>query len=130
MRGMNKAIIVGNVGRDPEVKRFNEAVVAKFSMATTDVWKDKNGDTQEETMWHNIEVWGKLAEIVEKYVTKGMPLAVEGKMVRKDYEDDQGNKRSSFYVKINDMKFLGSGQKTTEKQANYQDNQGNDDIPF
>lgn len=91
---VNKATILGNVGQEPEIKTFdNGNKVANFSIATSEKWKDKQGDPQESTEWHNIAVFGKLADIVEKYVKKGQQLYIEGKIKTRSWEDKEGNKK-------------------------------------
>ncbi len=83
---VNKAILIGNVGKDPEIKEIGGAKLAKFSLATTDYWKDKDGQRQEKTQWHNITVWRGTAEVVEKYVGKGHKLYVEGKIEYREHD--------------------------------------------
>ena len=92
--GINKVIIIGNVGNDPEVKRIdNGNAVANFSIATSETWKDKDsGQKQEKTEWHRIVVWGRLAEIIEQYVKKGSKLYLEGKLQTRSYEQDGAKK--------------------------------------
>jgi len=99
---VNKAIILGNVGQDPEIKTFdNGNKVANFSLATSEKWKNKEGEQQEQTEWHNIAVFGKLAEIVEKYVKKGQQLYVEGKIKTRSWDDSDGNKKYMTEVVLN-----------------------------
>jgi single-strand DNA-binding protein len=94
MAGVNKVILIGNVGKDPEVRSFdNGGKVANFSIATSETWKDRNsGEKKEKTEWTNVAVFGPLAEIVERYVKKGSKLYVEGKLATRSYERD-GDKR-------------------------------------
>ena len=91
---VNKAIILGNVGNDPEIKTFdNGNKVANFSIATSEKWTDKQGEKQEQTEWHNVAVFGKLADIVESYVKKGQQLYIEGKIKTRSWEDADGQKK-------------------------------------
>ena len=91
---LNRAQIIGNVTRDPEVRQTSGGqMVANFSVATNRVWTDSNGQKQEKAEFHNIVVWGKLAEIVSQYVTKGRKIFVEGRMQTRDWEGDDGQKR-------------------------------------
>ena len=89
MAGVNKVILVGNLGKDPEVRHLeNGAAVANFSIATSETYKDKNGNRQEQTEWHNIVLWRGLAEIAEKYLNKGDMIYVEGKLRTRSWERD------------------------------------------
>jgi len=90
MTGVNKVTLIGNCGKDPEVKHLPSGkVVAKFTLATSEKWKDKTtGEVKEDTQWHNVTFWGKLAEIIEKYVKKGNPLYIEGSIKYRNYEDN------------------------------------------
>lgn len=91
---VNKVILIGNLGRDPEVRRLeNGAVVAKFTIATNESYKDKNGDWQDQTEWHNVVVWRNLAERAEAQLKKGMPVYVEGKLTHRSWKDQDGNDR-------------------------------------
>jgi single-strand DNA-binding protein len=103
MRGINKVILVGNLGKDPEVRRLDSgSMVATFSLATTEVYNDKNGNRQEQTEWHNIAVWGKQAEIAEKYLKKGSSVYVEGRIRSREYTDKNTNQQKRFYEIICD----------------------------
>ena len=105
---VNKAIIIGNLGRDPEV-RFTPSgqPVAKFSVATTERWKDQQGQLQERTEWHNIVVWGKQAESCGQYLAKGRQVYVEGRITNRSYDDKDGNKRYITEIIARDVRFLG-----------------------
>lgn len=106
---VNKVILVGNVGKDPEVRYLDNGVaVAQFSLATSETYKDKSGTKQTKTEWHNIVLWRGLAEVAEKYVKKGNPLYIEGKIVNRSYDDKEGNKRYITEIVGNEMKMLGS----------------------
>lgn len=105
---MNKAIIIGRVGKEPDVKTMqNSNMVANFSIATSESYKDKNGEKKEITDWHNIVIWGKLAEVVQKYVHKGDLICVVGKMRTRSWEKD-GITRYVTEVIVDEMKMLGS----------------------
>lgn len=108
MSGVNKVILIGRVGKDPEIRHTESGnAVANFSIATSEKWKDKQGNQQEEVEWHNIVIWGKLAEIVEKYVVKGELLYMEGKNKTRSWEKD-GVTRYSTEVVCNTMNMLGN----------------------
>lgn len=108
-RGVNKAIIVGNVGQDPEVKYMpSGSAVADLSIATTESWKDKQtGEKQERTEWHRITFFGKLAEIVGEYVRKGSQIYVEGSIRTEKWQDKNGNDRYTTKIIANEMQMLG-----------------------
>lgn len=94
MKGVNKVILVGNLGDEPEIKNLDNAVkVAKFSLATNETYKDPTGQSHTQTEWHNIVLWRGLAELAEKYLHKGSMIYLEGKIKTRNYEDKQGDKR-------------------------------------
>jgi single-strand DNA-binding protein len=139
MASLNKVILIGNVGRDPEIRYLQSGdAVANFSLATSESWKDKSGDKQERTTWHRVEVFGKVAEIVKQYVTKGSPLYVEGSLVTDEWTDKDGNKRSTTKVKLTgfNSKLLllgGRREKDTPARERAQEEVAtvpDDDIPF
>jgi len=108
MSGVNKVILVGNVGKDPEVRYLdNKMVVAKFSLATSDSFK-KDGQKVDTTEWHNIVIWNKLAEIVEKYVRKGSKLYLEGRIKSRTWEDKDGKKNYATDIVCDQMTMLDS----------------------
>jgi single-strand DNA-binding protein len=110
-KSVNKAILVGNVGKDPEVKySANGVPVAKFSIATNEKYKDRGGEWQERTEWHNVVVWQKLAEIVGEYVKKGAKLYIEGKLRTSSWEDRQsGEKKYRTEIEARELVLLGDG---------------------
>jgi len=104
----NKVQLIGNLGNDPEIVNLdNGNKIAKFSLATNESYKDASGQKQTKTDWHNLIAWGKTAEIVEKYVTKGKELAIEGKLTTRSWEDKDGMKRYSTEVVVNELLMLG-----------------------
>lgn len=107
MKSMRNSVhLIGRLGKDPEIKTYNERKRATFSLATTDVYKNQKGEKVEDTQWHNVVIWGKLAGVVEKYVKKGDEIAVEGKLVHRVYESN-GDKKYLTEVDVNDMLMLG-----------------------
>jgi single-strand DNA-binding protein len=106
---INKVILVGRLGRDPELKYTPSGVpVAKFSLATDESFKDRSGETQKRTEWHNIVAWQKLAEICGEYLTKGKLVYIEGRIQSKQWEDQDKNKRTSYEIVAQRMQMLGS----------------------
>jgi len=105
---INKAILVGNLGKDPELRyTASGQAVATFSLATTEKFKNKSGEQQERTEWHNIVAWGPLAEICGKYLAKGKQIYCEGRIQSRSYDDRDGNKRYVTEIVISDMQMLG-----------------------
>jgi single-strand DNA-binding protein len=106
---INKVILIGRLGKDPEVRYTNSGTpVAKFSLATDEVFKDRAGEQQRRTEWHSIVAWSKLAEICGEYLTKGKQVYVEGSIRSRQWEDQNGNKRTAYEIIARDMKMLGS----------------------
>jgi single-strand DNA-binding protein len=106
---VNKVILIGRLGKDPEVKYLpSGAPVAKFTLATDESFKDRTGEQQKHTEWHNIVAWNKLAEICGEYLTKGKQVYIEGSIRSRQYEDQAGNKRTSYEIVARNMQMLGS----------------------
>jgi single-strand DNA-binding protein len=106
---VNKVILIGRLGRDPELKYTPRgAPVAKFSLATDESFKDRTGEKQNRTEWHNIVAWNKLAEICGEYLTKGKQVYIEGSIRSRQWQDQSGNKRTSYEIIANLMQMLGS----------------------
>ena len=148
MSGVNKVILVGNLGKDPEVKHLDTGVsVANFSLATTETYNNKQGERVSQTEWHNVVLWRGLADIAEKYLKKGNSVYVEGKINTRKWEDKEGNTRYSTDIIAEKMTMLGSRQdsnsttNTTNTTSNNNEDQSNnsqninessnsDDLPF
>lgn len=108
--GVNKVILVGNLGADPDMRYTPSGTgVCELRLATNESWTDKSGQRQERTEWHRIVVWGKRAEIVSKYLSKGRQVYVEGKLRTRTWDDKEGNKRYTTEIIANDVQFLGGG---------------------
>ncbi len=109
MAGVNKAIIVGNLGNDPEIRySANGNAIASISVATSDRWKDKNtGEQQERTEWHRVKLFGRLAELAGEYLKKGSQVYIEGRIQTSKYQDKDGNDRWSTEIVAREMTFLG-----------------------
>ncbi len=105
---MNKVILIGNLGRDPELKMTAQGTpVARFSLATTETWKNAQGDKQSKTEWHNVVVWGKQAETAERYLRKGKQVMIEGKIQYREYTDQAGVKKTACDIRCENFVMLG-----------------------
>jgi single-strand DNA-binding protein len=134
MAGVNKVILVGNLGKDPEVRHLEGgAVVAKFPLATSESYKDKSGQRIEQTEWHNIVVWRGLAEVAEKYLKKGMTIYVEGKLRTRSWDDKDNNKHYITEV-VGDTFTILSKRESNPPSGNIDDtnsyNKTGNDLPF
>ena len=143
---VNKVILVGNVGHDPDVKHLeNDLSLARFPLATSERFKNKNGEKTERTEWHNIVVWRGLARVVEDYVKKGSQLYLEGRIQTRKFQDRDGNDRYMTEIVAENMKMLGKkGSDNSDNQASAPQNntaeeaqsapdyssQSEDDLPF
>lgn len=143
MASINKVILVGNIGKDPEIKNTNSGTVARFSVATTERWKDQNGNKQERTEWHNVTFFGKLADVVAQYLHKGSPVYVEGSLRTNKWTDNNGVERYSTGINGSVLQMLGSkdgGQNSGYQNNGYQNSQPvqknspppmqSEDVPF
>lgn len=118
---VNKVILVGRLGRDPEVRYMtNGDAVANFSIATDEQWKDRNGERQTRTEWHNITIYRKLAEIVGQYLKKGSLIYIEGKIQSRKYLGKDGIERTAYDIIADEMKMLGSKGEASEQPAQAQ----------
>ncbi len=146
MAGVNKVILVGRLGNDPEVRTLpNGGKVANFSLATSDTYTDKNGEKVEQTEWHRLELWENQATIAEKYLKKGDMAYIEGKIRTEKYTDKDGNERYTTKIRANVLQLLGGGKASStneqpeggavasdvSKTANELSNtEGDDGLPF
>jgi len=133
MSGVNKVILVGHVGKDPEVRYLEGGVaVARFPLATSESYKNKNGERVEQTEWHNVTMWRQLAEIVEKYVRKGQLLYIEGK-IRTRSVGEEGNKKYFTDIIADQMTMLGAKKEQGSQPVQAAEPQAGtttDDLPF
>ena len=147
MAGVNKVILLGNLGRDPEL-RYTQGgqAVANFTLATSENWNDKNGERVERTEWHRVVVWGRVAELCSQYLSKGRSVYLEGRIQTREWEDKEGQKRYTTEVNAQTVQFLGnnrgesseaSGGGNTQSETMPADSTGGggppaagDDIPF
>lgn len=140
MATFNKIILVGNLGRDPELRYTPQGTaVCTFSIATNDRRKDKSGEFQDQTTWFRVTLWEKKAEVAAQYLTKGKPVYIEGRLRMEEYTDRDGKQRSTLEVTATEMQFIGSrGDDTHHPPAARDDDMpssspamtGDDDIPF
>lgn len=108
--------MIGRLGRDPETRYTGGGqAVANFSVAVSESWKDKNGEKQEKTEWFKITAWGKLAEICQQYLVKGQLVFIAGSGATREWQDKEGQKRTSFEITAREMKMLGGGKKQEER---------------
>lgn len=136
MSGVNKVILIGNLGKDPEVRTFEGGnMVANFTLATTEVFRDRSGNKVEQTEWHNIAMWGKLAEIAGKILRKGAKVYIEGRIKNRSWEDKEGHKKYITEIVAENFTLLGPRANTdtphdditTHKQG---DADVHEDLPF
>ena len=141
MAGVNKVILVGNLGKDPEIRHIDNGVaVANFSLATTESYTNKQGERVNQTEWHNVVLWRGLADIAEKYLKKGNSVYIEGKIVTRKWEDKDSNTRYSTDIVADKMTMLGSKQESTStaqpkitepiNSLDSSNESNNDDLPF
>ena len=120
---LNKAMLIGNVGRDPEVRYLegnNGAKVATFTLATTERYRDRNGETRENTEWHNIVAWRNTADVVERFVKKGTQVYIEGRIRTRSWDDQSGNKRYTTEILADNLQLLGKKSDNPGGQGGYQ----------
>lgn len=121
---LNKAMLIGNVGRDPEVRYLDgqngNAKVATFTLATTERYRDRNGETRENTEWHNIVAWRNTADVVEKFVKKGTQVYIEGRIRTRSWDDQTGNKRYTTEIIADTLQLLGKRSDNPGGQGGYQ----------
>ncbi len=130
-RGVNKAILLGNLGNDPEVRyTASGSAVANVSLATTEQWKDReSGEQQEKTEWHRIVFFGRLAEIVGEYLRKGSQIYVEGRLQTRKWQDKDGNDKYTTEIVANEMQMLGGGGGSRSGGGNTDQRPANESAP-
>ena len=131
MAGVNKVILIGNLGKDPEVRYLDSGVaVANFSLATTENYKNKEGERVSQTEWHNVVLWRGLAEVAEKWLKKGSSVYIEGKIRTRKWDDKEGNTRYSTEILGDNMTMLGGKPSSEGATATTQESDSKDDLPF
>jgi single-strand DNA-binding protein len=105
----NKVQLIGNLGKNPDIKTTDSGKkLVKLSVATNEMFTNSKGEKVKETQWHNLVAWGKMADVAEKYLSKGSEIAIEGKLITKDYVDKEGNKKYSTEIQVNELLLLGN----------------------
>lgn len=129
---LNKVILIGRLGRDPETRYMpNGEAVCNFSVATSESWKDSNGQKQERSEWHNVTMYRKLAEIAGQYLKQGSQVYIEGKIKSRKYTDKNGAERTAYDIIANELKMLGGNTQTpAQKPQPAQAQEDIDDVPF
>ena len=143
MQGVNKVILIGNLGSDPEIRHLpSGSVVATFNIATTESYTNSKGEKVKQTEWHRIELWEGLAKIAEQYLRKGNPVYIEGKIKTDTWQDKEGNSKSQTKIRGLSMTLLGARGASAESEPAVNSNtgktqeppvditEGNDDLPF
>jgi single-strand DNA-binding protein len=137
MAGINKVIFVGNLGKDPEIRSLDNGVkVASFSLATSESYKNKEGQRVEQTEWHNIVMWRGLAEVAEKYLKKGSQIYLEGKIRTRSWDDKEGNKRYTTEIIADTFTMLGAKREEAPRVVSEPETPSpaapgpEDDLPF
>ena len=129
MASLNKVMLIGRLGQDPECKQVGDSLVANFTVATNEYWNDKaTGEKKELTEWHKIVVWGKQAELAQAFLKSGSQVYLEGKVQTRQWEDKEGNKRYTTEIKVNVIQFLDTKSDAGTSKAGAPQTQ--DDIPF
>ena len=122
---VNKAILIGNLGKDPELRYTPSG----FSIATTERWTGQDGQKNESTTWHNIVAWGKQAEVIKEYLSKGRQIYVEGRIVNRSYDDKDGNKRYISEIVVQSFQFIGNRGESGGGSSDYQPAPPVDGVP-
>ena len=141
MRSLNKVQLIGRLGKEPEIQRFeNGGIKVKFPLATSEKYKDRNGNLVEQTEWHNVVAWRRLAEIAESFLRKGSAVYVEGKITTRSWDDQNGNKRYMTEIVADNFIMLDKKQDTIQSnvetgsyeqpEAVVSEPQESDDLPF
>ena len=143
MANLNRVLLIGNCGNDPEIRNIQEnAKVASFRIATTERYTDRNGEKKENTEWHQISAWNKAADIVERFVKKGSKVFVEGKITTRKWTDKDGNERQSTEIRAEGIQLLGKKEESTQvkpapaeespalRQLKAEDDNPEQDLPF
>lgn len=147
MAGVNKVILIGNLGSDPEVRHLSSgSVVANFNIATSESYTNRNGERVTQTEWHRIELWDGLAKVAEQYLKKGNTVYIEGKLKTENWQDSDGNNRTTTRIRATNMTMLGgrsndsgdqssdmdqpSSQGNANQEASVQQDDETDDLPF
>ena len=130
-RGLNKAMIIGHLGRDPEMRYTPSGrPVTTFSVATNRSWTSQDGENHTETEWFNIVAWGSLAEICKEHLAKGQQVFVEGRLQTRQWEDSNGCKHNSIEIVASEMMMLGERQETSQSDSEYMNEEEDQNFPY
>ena len=131
MSGLNQVTLLGRLGRDPELKDAKGTAICKFSLATSEEWKDEGGEKKQETDWHEIVCFRKTAEIASKYLAKGRQVLVVGKIKTRSWDDEKtGTKKYRTYIIANNIQFVGDNKTATTETSSAPSVDTHDEIPF
>lgn len=129
MKGFNQVVLLGRLGGDPEVKHLQgDKIVARFSLATSKVWKDRDGQKHDKTEWHRIVIWGRLAEVCEKYLKKGSIVLIVGEINNKSWEVD-GVKKYSTEINAKEIQFINTTPRQSQNDTDSRDDDSSDFEP-
>ena len=130
MAGVNKVILIGNLGSDPEVRHLSSgSVVANFNIATSESYTNKNGERVTQTEWHRIELWDGLAKVAEQYLKKGQTVYIEGKLKTENWQDNDGNNRTTTRIRGLNMTMLGGGRNSSDQSGGGDSQQAQQQAP-
>lgn len=130
-RTLNKVMLIGNVGTDPELKHTPSGIpVCTLVLATSETWKDKDGRVRENTDWHNIVAWRGLAEVIDKMITKGSRIFIEGSLKNRNIEDKSGNKKFVTEILADNMLILDTKKRYNSNGDGYDDDEGEEDADY
>ncbi len=131
MSSVNKVILIGRLGKDPETRYMtNGEAVTNVSLATSDTWKDKSGEKQEKTEWHNLVAYKRTAEVMGEYLKKGSMIYVEGKLQTRKWQDKDGKDRYTTEIMVHEMHMLGGKSESTDQSQKKKSDELESDIPF
>lgn len=131
MASVNKVILIGNLGKDPELRYTpNGTAVGNFNIATNEIWTDRNGEKQTRTEWHRIVTWGKLAETCGEFLSKGKQVYVEGSIQTRTWDDKEGNKRTTTEIRAQRVVMLGRPDERAMEEAIPEEKVEDSDVPF
>ena len=127
---VNRVLLLGNLGKDPELKTVGDKSVCNFSLATSERWRGADGNANEKTTWHNIVAWGKQGEVIAKHFSKGKPIFIEGRIENRSYEDKDGNKKYISEVVVQNFSFVGGRSDSGSSDVPQPPDDDSESLPF